>query len=66
MVDKPLEIGGTIFEYDNQKHLGRSFEKLVAKGPTNEELIIALLFQRGSQVHCDSIAENLLAVSRSI
>lgn len=50
LTDKDLEIGGTIFEYDTRKNLDHPFEKLTAKGPTTEELIIALLFQRGNRV----------------
>ncbi|KAL3985162.1 Kunitz/Bovine pancreatic trypsin inhibitor domain family protein [Acanthocheilonema viteae] len=49
LTDKDLEIGGTLFEYDTRKNLDHPFEKLTAKGPTTEELIIALLFQRGNR-----------------
>uniref|UniRef100_A0A914S533 BPTI/Kunitz inhibitor domain-containing protein n=1 Tax=Parascaris equorum TaxID=6256 RepID=A0A914S533_PAREQ len=51
VIDKDLEIGGTIFEYDNHKSRGGgvAFEKLIAKGPINEELTIALLFQTGNK-----------------
>lgn len=52
VIDKDLEIGGTIFEYDNHKSRGGDpFEKLIAKGPINEELTIALLFQSGNKVN---------------
>ncbi|VDK41547.1 unnamed protein product [Gongylonema pulchrum] len=49
LTDKDLDIGGTLFEYDTRKSLDHPFEKLTAKGPTTEELIIALLFQRGNR-----------------
>ncbi|KAK6107830.1 Kunitz/Bovine pancreatic trypsin inhibitor domain family protein [Brugia pahangi] len=49
LTDKDLEIGGTLFEYDTRKNLDHPFEKLTAKGPITEELIIALLFQRGNR-----------------
>uniref|UniRef100_A0A915Q5B9 Papilin n=1 Tax=Setaria digitata TaxID=48799 RepID=A0A915Q5B9_9BILA len=49
LTDKHLEIGGTLFEYDTRKNLDHPFEKLTAKGPTTEDLIIALLFRRGNK-----------------
>uniref|UniRef100_A0A158R5U1 Papilin n=1 Tax=Syphacia muris TaxID=451379 RepID=A0A158R5U1_9BILA len=48
VVNKPLEIANTIFNYESIRLGGRSFEQLSAKGPTSEDLIIALLFQQGS------------------
>lgn len=50
LTDQDLEVGGTLFEYDSRKNLDHPSEKLVAKGPITEELIIALLFQRGNRV----------------
>ncbi|MCP9259675.1 Papilin [Dirofilaria immitis] len=49
LTDRDLEIGGTLFEYDTHKNLDHPFEKLIAKGPITEELIIALLFRRGNR-----------------
>ncbi|KAK0412851.1 hypothetical protein QR680_006447 [Steinernema hermaphroditum] len=49
VIDKPLPIAGTTFEYDSRKSGPHSYEKLVAKGPLTEDLTIALLFQRGNK-----------------
>ncbi|PAV70271.1 hypothetical protein WR25_24086 isoform C [Diploscapter pachys] len=43
-VEKDVEVGGTVFEYDDGKP-----ETLTAKGPLKEELIVTLLFRKGNK-----------------
>uniref|UniRef100_A0A914X678 Uncharacterized protein n=1 Tax=Plectus sambesii TaxID=2011161 RepID=A0A914X678_9BILA len=47
--EKELLIAGTLFEYDKRKDNGHAYEKIVAKGPLEEELTIALVFQSGNK-----------------
>uniref|UniRef100_A0A914QFX4 BPTI/Kunitz inhibitor domain-containing protein n=1 Tax=Panagrolaimus davidi TaxID=227884 RepID=A0A914QFX4_9BILA len=45
VLDKDVEVAGTRFKYEKQKT--DTTERLTAKGPLEEEVTVALLFQRG-------------------